>query len=295
MVSDRKAPLRACSVALLGASLALGGCNFQDRLRREWDALLILTTGKPSGGWVKGKGPGAARSPSPGSGDELQLGEAARRAKANAELLNEVYRVVLLREPSKGEFGSLVDTLNQGASIEGLYNGFTHSTAYRRLEAGAGAASAATLKAFGELLAELQRELPAPTAFDSRSAQPLEVLSASEVAGQATGKGAAGEISAERYSRIFAGASFYTLKRVAGDEALKVLAAKKAVPEQLALWYSKWVVQMASRQVDFGIEQRNRADEGFHRGWVAQVPADRLTWEILNRVHRVLNAAERRR
>ena len=34
-------------------------------------------------------------------------------------------------------------------------------------------------------------------------------------------------------------------------------------------------------------------DESFHREWALQLPVDRLKWEVLNRLHRLLNDAVR--
>lgn len=59
----------------------------------------------------------------------------AKKAKANSEIFHEMFVVVFMREPKdRSEFGNWVDTLNQGASLEGVYNGLTHSEEYRRLE-----------------------------------------------------------------------------------------------------------------------------------------------------------------
>ena len=88
----------------------------------------------------------------------------------------------------------------------------------------------------------------------------------------------------------FAGASFFTLKRVMGDEALKLVAARASTPEQLALWYSKWAVQMTGLGIDFGLVLRNSKDENFHYKWALSISPDRVKWEVLNRVHRVLKA-----
>jgi hypothetical protein len=94
---------------------------------------------------------------------------------------------------------------------------------------------------------------------------------------------------------LFVGASIFTLKRVLGDEAIKVMAAKAEYKEKFALWYSKWVVHMASRNVDFGIGLRNKPDEAFHYKWAVEASPEKLKWEVLNRLHRVLNEANRQK
>jgi hypothetical protein len=293
------------------------------QLQKEWDALIVALSG--------GKPPMAQPSPSPTPSEEFGS-KNARDAKVNAELLHEVYKVVFQREPKdRAEFGTLVDSMNQGASLEGMYNGFTHSTDYRKLETANSGASPEALQAFGEELAILEAELPTPVEFDNEATQPLaaagegaappptpvSTLHADGVNVIEYGKvpepgvttaptsepkavasaGAKPDIKvlADRYTKQFVGASIFTLKRVLGDEALRVVAEKKEYPEKLALWYSKWVVHMAVRGVDFGISQRNKPDEEFHYKWALTAGEDRVNWEVLNRVHRVLNEANRQK
>ncbi len=207
----------------------------------------------------------------------------------------------------KAEFGSFVDTLNQGASFEGVYNGFTHSSDYRQMEIENTGATPEALRTFSMLLAEFQAELPEQTQFDEKSGQPLarpvqpdgstEVVEfrAATLPKPSPTSGPDKKALEERYLKIFVGSSIFTLKRVLGDEALKVLAVKREFPEKMAIWYSKWVIRMSEFGVDFGIAQRNNKDEQFHYQWAVSAPEDRLKWEVLNRVHRVLNEANRRK
>ena len=82
--------------------------------------------------------------------------------------------MVYNREPSdRSEFGSLLDTLNQGASIEGLYNGFTHSSEYRKLETVNVGAKPEALQFFSSELAHTEVLLSAPTVFGEGAALPL--------------------------------------------------------------------------------------------------------------------------
>ncbi len=288
------------------------------QLQKEWRSLISVLTG--------GKVAPPVETPAPVPSASAVL--ATKSAKANAEILHEVYQVVFMREPEdKSEFGSLVDSLNQGASIEGLYNGFTHSSDYRKLEASNQGATPQALRLFGEELASLEMELPAPVEFTDAATQPLALpvqpgvepvaavtsrQSAKAIADGVTvieyGKSdpqptprvsaqtgpATLEQLTDRYTKQFVGASIFTLKRIMGDEALRVMAVKKDYPEKLAQWYSKWVARMARRNVDFGLAQRNKPDESFHYNWAMAATEDRLKWEVLNRAHRVLNEANKR-
>lgn len=264
-------------------------------------ALMALMSAEPE---PAPSGNPTSASPSPSAPD---LTKNARNAKENAELLHEVYRVVFDREPrDRAEFGNLVDSMNQGASVEGMYNGFTHSVDYRKLETTGPVASPAALKHFGDELALLELELPKPTEFDASeipNAHPQDAGDGTISYGKVpqpgvnatptpSGSPDASTLSA-RYTQQFVGTSIFTLKRVLGDEALRVAAFKKAYPEKLALWYSQWVTHMSTLGVDYGIALRNRADEPFHYKWALTAGEDRIRWEILNRLHRVLNEANR--
>lgn len=325
--------------------------SFGRRLQAEWDALLEVLQGKQSP--LAGKKPEEAASPGAGT---LQ-GDAAARAKANAELLHEMFLVIFLEEPEdRSSFGSYVDSLNQGASLEGVYNGFAHSKNYRRLEVLHRGASPSALTAFCEELAQIQLQLSTPTAFNEKSALPLPVLgqqaelgtSASESGGGGGGAGAgtgagAGGVSVvtfgqvkdanaaprdagasgagsraaspgstgasassasatpqsqhrelvERYQTIFKDASIFTLKRVLADELLKLIYEKKMDRKVLSDWFAGWAVSLRRYHVDFGLEQRNSVDLKFHSTWAMNAPEDRLIWEALNRVHRLLNTLHR--
>lgn len=276
------------------------------KLQRTFIAAVAGWNGEPSAS--VSPAPSASASPEP-----QELGSTrARDAKANAELLHEVYTVVLGREPKdRSEFGSLVDSMNQGASLEGMYNGFVHSMDYRRLESSGRGASPIALRAFGEELAVFEAELPSPIEYDLQGApvppslaDGVTVIEYGKPGVPAAGSSAVPSVRpslgpqalaalAEKYSRQFVGTSIFTLKRLIGEEALRVIVHKREYPEKLALWYSQWVVHMTARQVDFGIPQRNQADEGFHYKWALSAGEDRIVWEVLNRVHRTLNEANR--
>jgi hypothetical protein len=272
--------------------------------------------------------PSGAPAPSASEDPSGFSSEAAKQSKANAELLQEMFRVVFMREPKdRSEFGSYVDSLNQGASLEGIYNGFTHSSEYRKIEMANTNASPEALKLFARELAALQAELPEVTPFDERSGQALampvqvgvdpapvtggqsagdgvnvieygkkeEPMAAAKPPGQASPAPVNVQALSEKYATLFVGSSIYTLKRVLGDEALKVVGAKKQFKDKLALWYSKFAVRTATMGVDFGISQRSLTNEDFHFKWAFSANEDRVSWEILNRLHRLLNEANRQK
>jgi hypothetical protein len=235
--------------------------------------------------------------PSPASG-------AATLAKANAELLSEMMKVVFhqskIEDPS--EFGALVHSLNQGASLEGIYRGLVMGNRYRSLESEGKAAAPKVLKIFLTELAEMQTSMKNPTVFEQDSSNrvlTIEYPDAVQPNSKSFVKRNDQEVKAKKdrnalmqeYLEIFIGASPFTLKRILAEEGLKRVDELKDAPGELGQWYAQWVLQMAGLNVDFGLEQRRKPDFDFHFNFAQKMAPDRVKWEVLNRVHRILNHA----
>jgi hypothetical protein len=242
-----------------------------------------------------------------------------KRSRGHAEILSEVYQVVFQKEVSDSSwFMGFVGLLEQGATIEGVYNGWLREVNYRALENENRGAPAAVLEVFGKELALIESEAVKPKLFSrkdafpqswpERSAQdpePIQIVESPQTTlGKPLGGGRyeeakTGKIDvtglATRYSETFVGANFFTLKRILGEEAIRLINEKLEMGrESLAQWYGSWVVQMANRGVDFGIPKRNEADFQFHRKWALDHSNDQVTWEVLNRLHRVMNESLKR-
>jgi hypothetical protein len=223
--------------------------------------------------------------------------------RANAELLSEMIQVVLGAKPQPQEFAGLLDSLEQGASLEGVYNGLIHSARYRELEssvadAPGGAVRAETLSRFVAEMLELQLAMKEPTRWTPEAAQPLARMELDPAAPDvpktfapppSSGRGA---LTEAQLRELFQYASRFTLKRVIGDEALRLLTEKRTDSEGRARWYGEWVVGISRRGGDFGLAQRSARssdDASFHSQWAQEASEDRIVWEVLNRLHRVLN------
>jgi len=293
------------SLAVFGLTAVMSsGCTmmppgvraFGEQLSQEWTALVAVLEGKPS--------PLAKQSPQPSDGPD------ARRAKANAEILQEMMRVVWMKDPTdRAHFVGTVDSMNQGASVEGLYHGFTLSGEYRELEARSGVAPAAALRLFVEELVQVEKDLAQPTVFNERSALPLsppiqpteadapadgavpkELTFPAKAGSPAVSAAPVVAQSAADYERIFSRASIFTLKRVLAEEAVKLVQMRRADRNALAAWYGPFAARTAARGVDFGIPLRNKPDPVFHAQWAQGSSEDQILWEVLNRLHRLLNA-----
>ena len=273
--------------------------DIKDRISGAVDTLLGRSTQEKSDTQGDGKG----------SAEDAKKAELAKR---NAQLLNEMIHVITMKPPAdKGLFGSLVDSLNQGASFEGMYNGMVYSRDYRKLEHSHTSATPTAVQVFAREMAAVAMELPSPPKFTATEAKPLEApqrptgyeneeepgeLVFGEEKEDAVARAVRdfnpdqGKLEAE-YAEVFKDSSIFTMKRVLGTEVLRMVDLKLKDRKKLADWYSAWVVHMLEHKVDFGLDLRNRSEAEFHQKWAMNVDGDVLKWEILNRLHRVLNAA----
>src|SRR5258708_5699878 len=104
-------------IVILACFLGLSGCD-------------LPFVPEPGASASPATSPSAQASPTPTKADAL-----AAKRRANAELLSEMMLVVFMRQPKDvAEFSSYLNVIQQGATFEGLYNGFTHSSDYREVE-----------------------------------------------------------------------------------------------------------------------------------------------------------------
>jgi hypothetical protein len=226
-------------------------------------------------------------------------------SKQNSEILSEMFRVVFNQEAvdDKTDFSGLLQSLNQGASLEGIYRGIIAGSRYRALESKGQAASPDELKAFAMEMSELQDIMRSPTEFsnvDAKKAPEIvfpdgDIPVVASPSSQEVKKKLDKASRVQELVRIFIGASSFTLKRTLGEEALRKFDEDKSDPGVVAHWYAKLVLRLATSKVDFGLELRNRADFDFHFKFAQKIAIDRVKWEVLNRYHRYLNAAGRSR
>jgi simple sugar transport system permease protein len=226
------------------------------------------------------------------------------RSRAHAELLAEMSRVVFNREPQNLErFAALHASLDQGASLEGVLNGWLHSSAYRELEKNSPATPTAARTFFVDELIRIQTDLSAKGESDRRplpisrtSGKPLPTIDFPTGSATDRAKGeSAPEFDAAKsrafYNEVFASSSLPVLKRILYEGLLARIDADGSVDRRasLAAWYADFSVRLAGAGVDFGLPLRNRADAPFHREWAMQSTTDRILWEATNRLFRILN------
>ncbi len=229
----------------------------------------------------------------------------ARAAKANSELFSEMVRVVFQQEkPSNvDQFTSYVNSLNNGASLEGVYNGLSHSSFFRAREGQPLKVSEKSLQILSAELAHVQMELKEPLTINADSAKPLPpvefptgAVTVTPAVRKKVEKTDSAEELTQKYARIFSTASPYTIARVVAEAQLRKISTLSDL--DLPEWYAAFCKRFSLYGVDFGLKQRNSAEVGFHENWfrtmtkLTDIPGarDRLIWEVVNRIHRVAHA-----
>lgn len=227
--------------------------------------------------------------------------------RANRELVSEMMMVIYDQAAiSDSEtYHQWVNSLNQGASLEGVYRGMVMAPKYQGLEGQSPAASPLAIKVFALELSEIQEEMQNPTQVSALDKKPIEIefpdensaLHSANQAQSPSGKKLNKEERAQRYVQNFVGASVFTLKRVLCDEVLKRMEeVSKSSNASLdrAQFFSKLASRMSqirlkNQPIDFGLPQRNNPDVDFHFKWAEKAPVDRVLWEVLNRYQRLMN------
>lgn len=255
-------------------------CNLIDCVKNDFQALIqFITTGKRP------------------SRSKKQM--AASSEKANAEIAGEMIRVIYLLEPDQvSEFADLTSALNQGASFEGIYNGLIQSARYRKMEQMTDQADPKELSRFAEEYWDLIRTLHGPHVLDSRWARPNPPPQLGEAISEP--QQAQETLSNEKQAGIrqiencFKASSQFTLRRVLGERALQLISQLKGEKTRLSQWYGEWAAKKAQSHFDFGLEQRSTQSIDFHKDWAMKANIDLLTWEVLNRLHRIVLAKEKK-
>ncbi len=179
----------------------------------------------------------------------------AQRARLHAEILREIIVVLTGAEPAdRTAFGSLVDSMNQGASYEGIVNGLILSKDFYLLE----------------------RESPLPLK------EAREVLGR-EFAALRLNASALGARSFIGLKRAVVTAVLNHLSAVEGMSS-----------RTPAEWYAEWVVGFSARNagLDLGATLRSSRDMTFHRRWFETQDGDLWKWEVVNRLLRAANAKQ---
>jgi hypothetical protein len=178
-------------------------------------------------------------------------------------LVKEMYEQVYARPVKTGtDLNAWANVLGQRGSIEGVYHGIILSADYAAMETGK--ADLRALRFFAVGMSVLEN----PNLGES---DPKLVSSSAALA------------------KEHMNSSLFTLKRLLGAKVLHESAKRREDKEKLAAWYADLALRWAKIGVDFGLPQRNKAEEIYHFKWAQENNLGLLQWELLNRVHRIMN------
>lgn len=223
-----------------------------------------------------------APSPAPAAPDEAPKDLEAHH-RLNAAFLKEAHMVVLERTVTQEEFARWLNVLDQGGSYEGIYNGLANGEEYRAKEKDVAPPQA--LRLYAQLMTELALAQRYEAAKPEKPAiPPITGAPPPDQPPEAERKRLLADYAVKGVNK-----SLYTLKREVGQEALKTADLKKEYKERFATWYGRFAVVTNRLGVDFGIPDRNAADEVVHYRWALNHGEDPVKWEVLNRIHRVFN------
>lgn len=233
-------------------------------------------------------------------------------AQALSQIYNEMIEVVFEQSPqNKSDFFEKVGALTQGATLEGLFNGLTHSAFYRSYESQSSVVTPKELQFFANEFAEIQLSLKEPVEISESLRNPMGDVqfptgeeksdSDSGVSAMITIAGKSKQALALEFQTFFQQSRHAVLKRVLSDAMMQKIDESIKNPKDFEAWYGAFCQRYAHLGVDFGLKLRNQNNPEFHvqwlqglnRMWGADTARDRVVWEVLNRVHRVMNSYQK--
>lgn len=193
-----------------------------------------------------------------------KLMTASEKLSFHRWMVNEMIEQVFGRRvKDKSEVEGWANVLSQRGSVEGVYHGLVLSAEYAELEKGR--ADVKALRFFAHEMAML--DSPAS------SEQDPKIKAASE-----------GIARANMTTPLFA------MKRELAEKVIREADKRKDNKDTLAAWYSAMAARWAKLGVDLGLPQRNKAEEIFHFNWAKENNLGMIQWELLNKVHRLMNS-----
>lgn len=178
--------------------------------------------------------------------------EPKKKVKYDASYVQELYQVVIERDPSDEEFSNWMNALSQGASREGIYRALVLGDNYRPKES-----------------------------FDNPSNKKVINFT-----GQFLDTYLNYSVSKEQLSQL----NSFSIKRIVVEKTLEVFDAFNLNHENLSSWYavmSSFLAQKFQKIFKKGI--RSKTDPFVHKDWAMQVPSQHIKSEIIIKLHMVFN------
>ena len=196
------------------------------------------------------------------------------RRRINRRFIKDIYREVFARSlHDKLIYENWMNVLTQGASVEGVYRGLVLSVEYQKMEKGR--VPRAALDFFAEEVVRLQYE-KFEKRYQNRTGKklvPIEII----------------KLGKKELMKQYAGAPLFSLKRVLGEAMLSRLSALQEDRDARSRWYAEIVSRWSNLGVEFNYVTRNSKNYKLHKDWAHWNSLGRIQWEILYRVHCIMN------
>lgn len=245
---------------LLLAVLLFSGCDFLKNLQSRWQKSGEPTTVADEAA-ERSLGFDRVRILTPKEKQVLHLAFIT-------ELYHQAYARPLIDKKAQAAW---INVLSQGASIEGVYRGLVQNSEYEALEQGIAAEAARQF--FVKEMVRIRGLLEAWAAKTPEERTKLEQTYEAEL------------------SAKVAAIPLFTLKRLLGDRWLSLMAvlgkqSRPKLEEVVAQAASEW----AALGIDLGYAERNHKDVAKHLSFAEQSSLGRIQWEVLVKIHRIMNS-----
>ena len=206
--------------------------------------------------------------------EENKLSRDEKRKIYTAFILDAYKGIFLHPLKNKEEYIDWLNILEQGSSVEGVYRGLILSDSYLRMEKLNKKVKSNTKNFFAREVARdtLNMECVKEEVMDLKFVQLRNEI--------------------ESIQKKVGDFNFFTLKRILSERLLSKISSLREDRKKLAHWYANLVSCWAFLKIDFGLEERNSSDFHFHFLWSMRNSLGRMQWEVLSRLHRIMNHYE---
>jgi hypothetical protein len=174
-------------------------------------------------------------------------------AKYHYSFLEELYEVTRQAKPSDDDFKKMMNTLDQGATREGVYHSLVLDSSYGQLES-------------------VYRPIKIP---------------ATEFAVYFYNTYFAKKISADSFKTM----NMYTLKRLVAEKAIDIIDAFDDNREDLEKWYAFLSSDLATRfPQHWSNKMRKETSKDVHKTWASKAPIQHIKSETVIKIHTVFNS-----
>jgi hypothetical protein len=173
--------------------------------------------------------------------------------KYHFSFLEEIYDVTRQTKPKPEDFNKMMNTLNQGATREGVYHSMVLDATYAQLEA-------------------LDKPVKTPAVEFAIYFYKMYI---------------AKNIAADSLNKM----NMYTLKRLIAEKAIEMIDAFGDNRNDMEKWYAILSSDLATRfPQHWNNALRRNTSKAIHKNWASKAPVQHIKSEIVIKIHMALNS-----